>query len=445
MVTMNWRTWILIAIALLVAGLLAGWQLSPHIVEVLPPDSEIQGHQPLTITFNRAMDPQSVEEYLEISPPYDGLFSWDPEFQSMTFTPGKIWPPGEVVSLRLSRGARSKLRFPFWREFTAQWAVSPTSLVYLWPADGKSNLYKVNPESGESQTLTNHPGGVLDYSIAPDNEHIYYSITAENGSSRVMVLDLHSGDTSQVIDCKEALCTLPQLSADGERLAYEILSREPGSLPGIRIFNLNDRSETALAEPDQYLESPLWSRSGWLAYYNQTAKGYQFWFPTTDITRFLPNETSGDGTWSADGRYFLTSEIVFAGDTLAPRHLQLYDLVEQTTQDLSKGSFLEDLNPSFSTRGLAFAFSRKSLNPEDWTPGRQLWVMDLENGESAPLTDEVDYQHTSFAWHPDGQRLAYVRYNQAALSEAPEIWMIDTASGEALRLIINGFAPGWIP
>jgi len=445
MVSMNWKTGVLIAIALLVAGLLTGWQLSPHIAEVLPTSSEIQGRQPLAIKFNRAMDPQSVEEYVDISPPDDGEISWDADYKLMTFTPGSIWPPGEMVSIRLSRGARSKLGFPFWREFNYQWPVSPTSLVYLWPADGKSNLYKINPKSGESQALTNHPGGVLDYSITPDNEQIYYSVAVKNGTSRIMVLDLRSGETSLFMDCSEALCTRPQLSADGNKLAYEVLSREAGSLPDIRVFNLKDRSQVALAEPDQCLESPLWSLSGWLAYYNQTAKGYQFWNPATDITRFLPNETSGDGSWSADGRYFLTSEILFAGDTLAPRHLQLYDLVEETTQDLSKGSFLEDLNPSFSTRGLAFAFSRKSLSPQDWTLGRQLWVMDLESGESAPLTDEIDYQHTSFAWHPDGQKLAYVRYNQAALSEAPEIWVIDTDSKEALRMIINGFAPGWIP
>lgn len=445
MVFMNWRTGIFITIGLLVAGLLIGWQLLPRVDDVSPPDGEIQGLQPLLVQFSRSMDPQSVEENLEITPPYDGQISWDPEFKLMTFTPRNIWPSGELVFIHLSSGVRSKLSLPLWQELSFEWLVSPTSLVYLWPADGKSNLYKVNPESGESQTLTDHPNGVLDYSIAPDNKQIYYSVAEETGASRIMVLDLQTLKVSQVIDCMDALCTMPQLSADGDRLAYELISRNPGSLPGIRIYNLHDQSEIDLGLANEYLENPLWSPAGWLAYYNQTSKGYQFWNPGTEITRFLPNETGGYGTWSSDGRYFLTSEILFVGDTLAPRHLQLYDLVGETIQDLSVGDFLEDLNPSFSTRGLFFAFSRKSLNPQDWTPGRQLWVMDLDSGESWPLTDEVDYQHTSFSWHPDGEQLAYVRYNQAMLSELPEIWLINTASSEALRLIINGFAPGWIP
>ncbi|MFN2280213.1 MAG: TolB family protein, partial [Anaerolineales bacterium] len=352
---------------------------------------------------------------------------------------------GESVSLSLGRGPRSKLKLPFRGEVTFSWPVSPTSLVYLWPADGNSNLYKINPVSGESQTLTDHPGGVLDYSISPDNEAIYYTIAGENGGSEIMVLDLQSGDISLIIDCSGFLCAMPGLSPDGKLLAYEVITSEPGATPGIRIYDLVEQSKLDLGVPGEYLENPLWSPAGWLAYYNQTAKGYQFWNPAVDITHFLANETGGYGTWSSDGRYFLTSEILFAGDTLAPRHLQLFDLVEKTTQDLSSGDFLEDLNPSFSTSGLKFAFSRKSLDPQDWTPGRQLWVMELESGDSTPLTDEVDYQHTSFAWHPDGEGLAYVRYNQATLSESPEIWMIDTSSGEALRLIINGFAPGWIP
>lgn len=445
MVFMNWRTGVLIVIALLVAGLLAGWQLSPRVTDVLPPEGELQGRQPLTIIFNRKMDPQSVEGSLLITPDYEGDLSWDAGFKELTFTPRKIWPSGTSVSISLGRGSRSKLKIPFWQEITFVWSVSPTSLVYLWPADGYSNLYKTNPLSGENQALTNYPEGLLDYSISPDSGYIFYSISGENGGSKINSLDLQSLEISLVIDCEEALCAMPQLSFDGERLAYEVINRGSGVQPGIRVLNLDDKSELDLGQTNEHLESPLWSPSGWLSYYNQTAKGYQFWNPETDSTRFLSNETGGYGSWSADGRYFLSSEILFVGDTLAPRHLQLYDLVEETIQDLSTGDYLEDMNPSFSTRGLTLAFSRKSLNPQDWTPGRQLWVMDLETGESTPLTDSIDYQHTAFSWHPDGKQLAFVRYNQATLSELPEIWLVDTTSADALRLIINGFAPGWIP
>jgi Tol biopolymer transport system component len=106
---------------------------------------------------------------------------------------------------------------------------------------------------------------------------------------------------------------------------------------------------------------------------------------------------------------------------------------------------LEDLNPSFSPQGSYLAFSRKYLNPEDWTPGRDLWIMDMEENQEVQLTDEVDFHHSSFTWHPDGDKLVYVRYNQAKLSEPPEIWLINKDGSDKVRLIINGFAPTWIP
>lgn len=442
---MNWRTGTLIALALVVAGLLIGWQLTPRVEQALPENDEIQGRQSLTLQFNNMMDAQSVEAILEIVPPLDGEINWDEDQKLMTFTPFTIWPSGETVSIQLGRGARSRLRLPILQEFTRQWRIRPTSLVYLWPADGTSNLYQANPENGQSWALTEHSRSVLDYSISPDQEQIFYTLAGDQAGSAIMAIDLQSGLASQIIVCREMLCTSPQLSPDGNRLAYQVIPQLPGTQPGIRILDLRDGSELDLGQPEQHLDSPLWSPSGWLAYYNHTTLGFQFWNFLTEEIRFLPNETSGDGTWSEDGRYFLASEIIFAGETLAPRHLQLYDLVEETIQDLSRGSFLEDLNPSFANQGLVFAFSRKSLAPQEWTPGRQLWIMDLNSGETTAYTDEVDYHHTSFAWHPDGRRLAYVRYNQATLSEAPEIWLLDTASGESLRLIINGFAPGWIP
>ncbi len=132
-----------------------------------------------------------------------------------------------------------------------------------------------------------------------------------------------------------------------------------------------------LGENDQYLETPIWGPSGWLAYYNMTQKRFQFWNPVTGEKIFLPNETGGVGSWSPDGRYFICSEILFLSDTLAPRHLQLFDLLEKTILDLSRGSYLEDLNPSFAPSGLTVAFSHKSLDPALWTPGRELWILNI--------------------------------------------------------------------
>ncbi len=441
---MKWKIGLGLAVVVLLILVVIGWQLTPRIEGVEPTDGELHGRQAIMISFTKPMNGDSVESRLDLNPSQSGEYIWNDDNKQLTFTPTKAWPAGEIVTLHLSSWSRSLIRLPLLSDFSVEMNVSPILLTYLWPANNTSNLYLVNPVSGESQILTEEVNGVLDYSISPDGEQIYFSSTAEDGTSRILVLNPIAGKSEQITSCPDGLCTSPRLSPDGYSLAYEYIPRDPGKLPSIRVLNIDDMTQIDLGE-NQYLEKPLWSSSGWLSYYNQTGKGYQFWNPVTGENQFLPNETGGDGTWSPDGRYFVSSEILFLSDNFAPRHLQLFDLKENTIQDLSQGGYPEDLNPSFAPTGLTLAYSHKSLDPALWTPGRELWVFNIINGENTQLSEVIDYQHTSFAWHPEGKMLAYVRYNQAALSDPPEIWLIDTNSGEPLRLIINGFQPGWIP
>ena len=442
---MRWKIGLAIGFVLLLALLLVGWQMSPRIERIEPPEGELHGRQPLVFSFTRAMDTNSVENLISAKLSQPGEFSWNNDFNQLTFTPNRSWPAGETISLEISGGARSQTRLPLLGKYNIDMTVSPILLVYLWPADKTSNLYLANPVSGESTALTEEVNGVLNFSISAEGDRIYYSSTSENSTSRIMVLDRLNGNTEQVTTCPDGLCTSPRISPDGNLLAYEFIPRDIDKLPTIRVFDIEEKTKNDLGEEGQYIEKPLWSSAGWLSYYNQTGKGYHFWNPESGEKQFLPNETGGDGSWSPDGRYFICSEILFLGDTLAPRHLQLYDLSNKNTLDLSRGNYPEDLNPSFAPFGLTVAYSHKSLDPAQWTPGRELWILNITSGENTQLTEVIDYQHTSFAWHPDGKQLAYVRYNQAALSNPPEIWLIDTTSGDPVRLIINGFQPGWIP
>ena len=442
---MKWKTGLILGLILITAGLILGWQLAPRVQDLQPSDSPLFSRQPIVINFSRPMDPVSMDSHFSLEPSLGGDLLWNDQFTELSFEPDKTWPAGKTIKVTISSGAKSRIRLPLFREKSWSIPVSPIFLAYLWPADGNSTLYLVNPETGVTQELITEPGGVLDYSTTVDGAEILYSMIEDDGESSIVSLNRLTGNKGKLITCLKGLCRSPRVSPDGSLIAYEFISRDHGIQPGIRVFNLQNNTHSDLGVPSEYLDNPLWSASGWLSYYNHTQQGYIFWYPDGEETIFLPNETGGDGTWSADGRYFVCSEILFVSETLAPRHLQSYDLTEGTLTDLSQGKFLEDLNPSFSPRGTVLAFGRKSLDPGSWSPGRQLWVMDITDGQINQLTDEMDYHHTSFAWHPDGERLAFVRYNQAKLSEPPEIWMTNRDGTEKIRLIINGFSPSWIP
>ncbi len=442
---MSWRKWGIFGVVVLLLGVISAWQLAPRVVVLELDEPELHARQPITIRFSRPMNTASVEEQFTLLPDISGKITWNEEIDKFSFTPDQSWPAGNSILLELGSGARSKLGLPLLGRFQDTVQISPYLLIYMWPASGVSNLYLANPETGDSRSITNEPAGILDYTVHSDGMSIIYSVSNENGTSSLKTLDRQTGLSTMLLDCTTGLCQSPQISADGSLVAYEFISREAGTLPEVQVFSLQEETVFKPGREEDYLEKPLWGSAGWLAFYNQTRQGFEFWHPDLEQTRFLPNDTGGGASWSANGRYFISSIIQFTSDTLAPRHLLLYDIQEDTTLDLSEGDFLEDLNPSFSPLGLSVAYSRKSLDPQLWTPGRQLWVMDIDSGNDQQLTDQGDYHHTSFAWHPDGDQLTYVRYNQAKLSDPPEIWLINKNGSSNLRLIINGFSPSWIP
>jgi Tol biopolymer transport system component len=89
--------------------------------------------------------------------------------------------------------------------------------------------------------------------------------------------------------------------------------------------------------------------------------------------------------------------------------------------------------------------ARKYLDAARWTPGRQIWLMSPDGKEFQALTNAPYFNHSSFAWSPDGQQLAYLRFNQEKLTDPPELWLMNADGSQPIQLVIGGYAPQWIP
>jgi dipeptidyl aminopeptidase/acylaminoacyl peptidase len=426
---------------------LAIWALvtngRPGIAAVFP-DPEtfpVPAPAPLTITFDRPMDPEAVAAALVSEPGRTGAFTWDENV--LTFTPDRPWPSASVVTVTLTTGARAASGLRLREPYTWSFRTAPTLLAYLWPAGDPettvSDLYALDTDGGDVTRLTETDYGVLDYSLHPDGLSLLLSLSNDRAGADIAELNLLTREIEILLDCGPVLCSSPQINPSGERIAFEDLTTG-------EIYLLEPNGDRLLVGAGRF---PAWSPGGLLLGYDPVEEAYFVYDPDSEERVLYPNITGEPAAWAPSGAFFLAPEIVPLGAESFASHLAAYLVAggdaESESVDVTLEPLADDYAPAVSPDGGLVAFARRSLAPESWTPGRQLWVMAPDGAEAHALTAAGLYHHTALAWRPDGTQIAFVRSNQADLNEPPEIWIIPVDGGPGVRLVIGGFAPLWIP
>jgi Tol biopolymer transport system component len=458
----------LLAVAGLTAGLLLAAALSaPRVISFAPADSAsgVSGTALLHIDFNQPMDHPSVEANLVIEPRPAGRINW--EGSRLVFVPEEPWPAGGIVQVRLRAGARSIRGLPLLTEASSSFQVGLPRILYLWPAGGPAELYARTLDSAEPTALTD-TGGVVDYSLTSDGSAVAYSTETPAGSE-LRRQDLSTGEDRLVYTCPPpATCRSATFSADGGWLAFEVHEElTGGEIPGsdsARVFllPLNGQAEPfALAPANHPTSRPVWSSTGRLAYYDHVLQAYAFVFrptaPEPPVDLYVPNALGDRGAWSPDGETFVVPEITFViqepnpeleeGPPLFYSHLYRIDVASGAVLDVSgeEGFLVEDTGPAFSPDGLWLAFSRKYLDRNRWTLGRQIWRMRADGLAAEALTNEPGLNHSALAWSPDGEVLVYMRFDQTDMTRPAEVWWTALDGSAQGQLAVGAYAPGWIP
>ncbi|MGB2911736.1 MAG: Ig-like domain-containing protein [Anaerolineales bacterium] len=485
---LSWLVILFTFIVIAVLGIIYWWNM-PRLLAVFPPDgqTEVPAGTAIRLTFSRPMDRDSISERLSIKPNMDGSISW--QENKLTFTPGEPWHAGETIQVQLDAGGRatSLLSLPLRSLKSWSFSIRQPSLVYLYPSDGPVNLFFINPRTEEIQQLTDSPGGVLGYHINTNGSTIYYSVDNQDGSSDIYRIDISSETEDQtnndgtstpinrnpelVLNCPGALCRSPHISPKGDYLTYERTASTASTgpdYPQVLLLPLNSEDSSSpeshqeptpapvlAGESDHQTLLPDWSPDGLLTFYDSDIEAFVFLDPRSGESTIFSNQTGMPGSWHPNGRDYVAPEIIFMDEepsdstadleSYASSHLILFNRRDRSSQDLTAGKgFLEDTTPVFSPDGSNLAFARKFLDNARWTPGRQLWLLEVDKTGAVQYTDNPNFNHFDFAWSPDGSQLAYVRFNQTTLNEATEIWLIDTNNGLTTRLVQGGFAPQWI-
>jgi Tol biopolymer transport system component len=458
---------LLVALALLLAIVLAVVFGTPRVIEFSPPaeNRQVPSTAPIVIVFNREMDSASVESRLTIDPFQAGRFIW--QGNTLAFEPDEAWPEGAEVTVRLSAGSRTRRLIPMLRGVSWSFTIGAPRVLYLWPSSGAADLYARAEQGGEAERLTETELGVHDFSVSHDGTKVVYVVERADGGTDLRSLDLATGGDNLLYACPVgSRCHSPCLSPDEDVAGKEI----PGPSQIWMIKREEDEEARPIGPQDRVSSSPCWSPSGELTYYDNTIRAIVL----ADVEGeggassmvYIPTSLGNMSAWSPDGDFLVFTEMVFPEETARPdespaevpgeheshstqfySHLFRFEVATSQITDLSYAALdlVEDASPAYSPDGHWIAFARKYLGQEDWTPGRQLWLMRSDGSLLTQLTDDPGYNHSSLAWSPDSNELAYMRFSQTDFTQLPTIWLVEIETMQAYELVDGGYMPQWVP
>jgi Tol biopolymer transport system component len=235
-----------------------------------------------------------------------------------------------------------------------------------------------------------------------------------------------------------ALVTIGAILAGGSLLPGDALATTPGANgrivfvgdTGLFVMNPDGTRRVRLtgSSGDFF---PHWSPDGRVIAFQGSCPGCTY----DEIVTVKPNgtgltriTTGGAGTpsWSPDG-----SKIAFSRNGIQVVGLDGSDPVPLTTDN--------DRDPVWSPDGSKIAFVRYF----NATGNRQIWIMDSDGTDAAPLTAEGPDFVGSLDWSPDATRIVFERSNGSEW----QVWSMDADGSDAAPLTSagNNFNPTWAP
>lgn len=461
---------------LLLGLVIAAVILAPRVAQISPGPgaTRVPTLASLRIDFSRPMDRDSVIDHLHIDPPQRGGFTWQGD--TLIFKPAQPWPAGSRVTVELSAGVRSARLLPL--VFGKRWSfeIGLARISYLWPSSGDAELYAQSLADGGREGLTQTNSGVGQYSLSADGTRVAYSALRADGGMDLRRLDLISGEDKDLLSCSgDSRCVSLSISSEGDRLAFERFELQAGaggqqvSGPSrVWVLSIDNGGGPLPVGPEGHVSSaPAWSPNGWLTYYDNTLGAIALVDPVSlpepTPHSYIPNQLGNVTTWSPDGQEIVMPEVVLlpegsqspgrAGGGNGDDEVQFFSHLKRVyvdsglTENISDEALglVEDASPAYSPDGHWIAFTRKYLDSENWTLGRQLWLMESSGEAAHQLTEDPNFNYSALVWNPDSDALAGMRFNQADMSQPPEIWWMDLEEGEVHILVVGGYIPQWIP
>ncbi|MCH7605749.1 MAG: PD40 domain-containing protein [Chloroflexi bacterium] len=286
---------------------------------------------------------------------------------------------------------------------TACFGDSSQNIVFVTSVGGDSEVYSLDPATGESVALTDNQSRDFDPRWSPDGKQVVF-LSDESGDVEINLVD-RAGEVVVRLTHSAGDDTSPRWSPDGQRIAF-ISHRD--NQPEIYLMAADGSNPTRVTNNSTDDRLGDWSPDGvWLVFYSvgdETERG--LWLRNPDgVDQFhVTNGDDRDPVWSPDDRH-----IAFVRNEGGNKDIYIVSRMKNGVwQDIIEPTRLTqhetaDLSPTWSPDGKTLAFvSYRDGNAE-------IYTMRPDGSRQTRLTsNEVD--DLSPTWSKDGKRIAFVSH-----------------------------------
>lgn len=403
----------------------------------------------IEIKFRQPMQEESVETRFSTEPAIEGEFAW--AGPTLVFTPGSPLNPETTYTVTLAANAVSRSGQVI-EAFSWSFRPRQARILYLSPAgDIYQDLWLTGLSQPDQPTQVFHAQyGIEDFSPAPDGSQVAVTVTTEEASSNIWVVDADGLHPKMLIECSPGACSNPVWSPDGRWLAYERRESLPdaGLSPSrVWLYALENDATSPVYEDDQVLGfDPVWSMdSQLLAFFDGREGVIRILNIAQGGATLIPSTMGEVGSFSPEGKAMVYMDIRRVGYQFYSQ-LSLARFGEgQGTGDLLEAPE-EDSWPAWSPDGRYIAFARRLLD-RTAGPGSQLVLLDYDTGQVQQITDDPRYNNLGFRWEPGGHYLLFTRFDLEVSPAYPGTWVYDTSRPESapFLLVENGSGGQWLP
>jgi Tol biopolymer transport system component len=434
-------------------GLGAAWlAFSPRVVSVSPEAGGAAGsYAAIEIRFSVPMDRGCAADYFSVDPAVEGALTVDGAV--LRFEPRDPWPAETAVRAAIRSGACGARGLPLLAGRSWSFTPSLVRVAYIPIGETGDRLMGVAVDGGDPVELAVSGSPIQNFDVSPRGDFAVFSTASSGGPGNLWISRLNGEPADLLLDCGEDSCRDPAVSPDGSYIAF-VRGRGASDAvraPQVELLSVAAGQVRVISPAGNAAGNPAWSAQGWLSYYDET----RLLTVVDDLAggqTAVPNVAGSAWAWLPDGSALILPEVLVEGETDAgsnkatPRvfsRLIQVDVKTNQRTNLSGTDIIEDASPAVSPDGRRLAFSRNFFD-DRWTPGRQLWIMDLEHGSARQISLAPDYSHSSIRWSRDGSRLVYMLFHETVPSDPPEIWCVNADGSDPRLLAVGGFLPQWL-